>query len=194
MKKRHDYEEEIDQGPSKTQRKQAMHDLQELGEALVDLPADQLKRTLAKLDFLDTLVDAIHECRRLGPREARRRQLQYIGRLMRDLDPAPIQAALDALTRVSRAENAKMHKLESLRDELLADEKTLTRIADTYPGVDITQLRQLRRNAIKEREQNKPPKNYRQIFQVLKALEAGGNQPVAEDWQDWDEAEDTDAE
>lgn len=186
MRKKRDHEEdELDTGPSKTQRKQSMHELQELGEALVDLPTDQLKRTLAKLDFSDSLLDAIHECRRLPPREARRRQLQYIGRLMRDLDPAPIRAALDALTRVSAAENAKLHKLESWRQELLTDERVLTAIADAYPGADLTQLRQLRRNAIKERELNKPPKNYRQIFQFLKALEQGGNQPETEE-EDWE--------
>ncbi|MDH4181880.1 MAG: DUF615 domain-containing protein, partial [Betaproteobacteria bacterium] len=78
---------------SKTRRKQAMHDLQDLGEALVALDP----KALAKLDLPERLADAVAQARGITRHEARRRQLQYVGRLMRDVDPAPIRAALERL-------------------------------------------------------------------------------------------------
>lgn len=169
----HDEEEDdFDRPPSKTKKKQEMHELQALGEALVDLPKDALKRTLAKLDLSETLSDAIwaaHKMTKLN--EAKRRQVQYVGKLMRNIDPAPIREALDALKGASASENAKMHRIERLRTQLLEDEKILTKIGATFPGADLGQLRQLRRNALKEAEGNKPPKSYRLIYQFLKQLE-----------------------
>jgi ribosome-associated protein len=178
----HDDDEEdlIDRPPSKTQRKNAMHELQALGETLVNLPADALKKTLAKLDLPETLVDALREGNKMTKlNEAKRRQVQYVGKLMRDIDPAPIREALDVLKGASVTENAKMHRLERLREQLLADEKFLTEIGNAYPGADLGQLRQLRRNALKETELNKPPKSFRQIYQVLRALEEA--KPDADD-------------
>jgi len=67
-----------------------------------------------------------------------------------------------------------MHRLEGLRTRLLEDEKTLHDIAETYPGADLQQLRVLRRNAIKEKEQNRPPRAFRELFRVLRELEEGG--------------------
>lgn len=184
----HDDDEEdlIDRPPSKTQRKNAMHELQALGEALVALPSDALKKTLAKLDLPETLVDAIragHKMTKLN--EAKRRQVQYVGKLMRDIDPAPIREALDVLKGASASENAKMHRLERLRTQLLEDEKVLTEIGNDYPGADLGQLRQLRRNALKEAELNKPPKSFRQIYQILRDLEEA--KPAEDDEGDGDE-------
>lgn len=155
---------------SKTQRKEAMQALQALGERLVALPIDQLKRT----PLPDPLRDAVMDARRFTKHEAIRRQQQYIGRLMRDIDPAPIEAALAAFDGVSAAENARLHRLERERDALLDDEQTVTEIARQHPGIDVQRLRQLRRNALKERAENKPPRAYREIFQLLKELDAGG--------------------
>lgn len=161
-----------DSPPSKTRRKQAMDELQTLGEQLAELPTDRLKKILAKLDLSETLADALRECQRITAHGARRRQLQYIGKLMRDADPAPIRAALDVVNGVSAAENAKLHRLERLRTRLMEEEaSTLADIAATYPGADLTYLRQLRRSAQKEHEQNKPPRSFRSIFQALKDLE-----------------------
>lgn len=184
----HDDDEEdlIDRPPSKTQRKNAMHELQALGEALVALPSDALKKTLAKLDLPETLVDAIragHKMTKLN--EAKRRQVQYVGKLMRDIDPAPIREALDVLKGASASENAKMHRLERLRTQLLEDEKVLTEIGNDYPGADLGQLRQLRRNALKEAELNKPPKSFRQIYQILRDLEEA--KPAEDDEGESDE-------
>ena len=158
---------------SKTKRKQAMEALQSLGEALVALSADQLKR----IDIPDELRDAVADAQRM-PRqdEAKRRQMQYIGKLMRDVEADPIRAALARVRGESAGETARLHRLEEWRVALLNDEKTLHDIALAHPGADLQHLRTLRRGALKEKEQNKPPKNYRAIFQFLKALDDGGNE------------------
>ena len=142
--------------------------LQDLGVALLDLPTERL----AKMEMPDTLRQALAEARRLTKHEARRRQLQYIGKLMRSVDTAPLQAAVAAMRGASGAENARLHRLESLRTRLLEDERgALGEIAAAHPGADLQQLRQLRRNALKEREQEKPPRAYREIFRCLRELE-----------------------
>jgi ribosome-associated protein len=154
--------------PSKSQRKRESTALQDLGEALVALPEDRL----VKIDMTDSLRDAVREARRITRHEARRRQMQYIGKLMRSVDPQPIQAALDDITGVSAAATERMHRLERLRQRLLDEESVaLDEIAATYRSADLQQLRQLRRNALKEHEQNKPPRAFREIFRMLKALE-----------------------
>lgn len=142
--------------------------LQDLGQALVDLPAERL----ARIDMPETLRLALTDARRFTKHEARRRQMQYVGKLMRGIDPVPLQAAIDALRGVSSAENAKLHRLEQLRTRLLDDEgAALAQISSAHPGADLQRLRQLRRNALKEREQGKPPRAYREIFRCLRELE-----------------------
>lgn len=154
--------------PSKTQLKQAMHELQELGEALVELSRDQLKRM--KLD--EDLLEAVREYQRFTKFEAKRRQLQYIGKLMRGLEPEPIREALAHIRGDSAAEVARLHRLERLRVRFLEDEAVLQEIAEKYPQADLTRLRQLRRATIKEQAENKPPKNFRELFQIFKELDA----------------------
>jgi ribosome-associated protein len=162
---------------SRTKRKNAVEALQELGERLVALPADQLKRT----PLPENLRDAVLDARRFTKHEAIRRQQQYIGKLMRDIDPAPIEAALQVFAGASAAETARMHRIERERDALIENEDTITEIVRRHPGADVQRLRQLRRNAIKERTDNKPRKSYREIFQVLKELEGGGAGTPASD-------------
>ena len=153
---------------SKTQRKRAMEELQALGEALVALPADRL----SKIALADNLREAIRMAQHMTRLdEARRRQMQYIGRLMRDVDATPIRAALDEARGKNAHESARLHRIERLRTELLADEKTLQEIASLYPDIDLQYLRSLRRAALKEQEQNKPPRNFRAIFQLLKTAD-----------------------
>ncbi len=153
---------------SKTRKKEEMHALQELGAALVALSRDQLKR----IHLPEDLLAAVLDWQRFTKHEARRRQLQYIGRLMRQTDPEPVRAGLALLRGESAAETARLHRLERLRERLLEDEKTLQEIAETWPAADMTHLRNLCRNALKEKAANKPPKSYRAIFQVLQALDA----------------------
>lgn len=147
-----------------------MHALQELGVRLVALPEDCLE----KIDLPEALRNAVLDARRMTKHEARRRQLQYVGRLMREVDPTPIAEAVDACNGVSAAHNARLHQLERLRERLLADEQVAAEIASTYPGADVQRLRLLRRNVLKEHALGKPPKSFRELFRTLRALADGG--------------------
>ncbi len=155
--------------PSKTKQKEAMHELRDLGAELVELSVGQLKR----INLPEHILSAVRDCQRITAHGARRRQIQYLGKLLRNEDDAPIRAGLAMLRGESAAENARFHRLERLRTRLLEDEQVLSEIASTWPAVDLQHLRQLRRNALKEKEQNKPPKNFRALFQVLRDLEEG---------------------
>jgi ribosome-associated protein len=157
-----------DQRPSKSQKKRDMDALQQLGEALVMLPPDRLK----SIAIPDDLRLAVRDAQRFTKHEARRRQMQYIGRLMRSTDPAPIQAALDEIRGVSAAANARQHRIEQLRTRLLEDERVLGEIAADHPSADLQQLRQMRRNALKEQADGRPPRAYRELFRFLRDLEA----------------------
>ena len=153
--------------PSKSQKKREMDALQDLGKELVALG----RESLAKIALPEDLLDAVRDCQRFTQHEAKRRQLQYIGRIMRNIDPAPIRAALDEINGVSAVATARMHALERLRTRLLEDEKVLGEIATNHPGADLQHLRQLRRNALKEQELAKPPRAYRELFRILRGLE-----------------------
>lgn len=156
--------------------KRAMTDLQTLGAELVGLSVDQLK----KIDLPDALRVAVRDAQRITQHGAHRRQLQYIGKLMRGIDATPIRAALDAINGLSAAANARMHALESLRARFLADETVIGEIAADHPGADLQQLRQLRRNALKERQLDKPPRAFRELYRMLRDLEAPGAAADAE--------------
>lgn len=153
-------------GPSKSSLKREMTALQKLGEALAELSPERLK----KIDMPERLRDALHDAQRFTQHGARRRQMQLIGKIMRDIDAAPLQAALDEINGVSAAATIRQQRLERLRTQLMEDEAVCTGIARDYPGADIRQLRQLRRNALKEAEQNKPPRAYRELFRVLREI------------------------
>lgn len=158
--------EEEELPPSKTKIKKQMHDLQDIGAELVALGKDQL----AQLDLPENLRDAIREMRRINKFGAQRRQMQYIGKLMREVDTAPIIARLDAWKGVSQQHTAHLHLLERWRDRLLENDSALTELLAAHPQTDVQHLRALIRNAQKEKEAGKPPKSYREIFQVLKEL------------------------
>ena len=153
--------------PSKTKAKEESDSLQELGKRLVGVGNDRLK----KLDIPETLADAVREAKRISSFGALRRQMQYIGKLMRDVDIEPIQEMLDELDGVSNKANARFHALEKQREKLLADESIITALKNEHPDLDVSALRTLRRNALKEQAENKPPKAYRAIFQLLKSLQ-----------------------
>ena len=152
---------------SKTKRKKEMHELQALGTELVALPEAQL----AQIEMPEALREAVLEARRIKAHEGKRRQLQYIGRLMRDIDPAPIRERLDALAGYSAQEAARHKRLEQLREKLLADDTALTDFVTAHAGADLQELRTLIRNARREQKEGKPPRAYRELFRVLKALE-----------------------
>ena len=153
--------------PSKTKQKEAMHELRDLGAELVELSVGQLKR----MNLPENILLAVRECQKITAHGARRRQIQYLGKLMRGVDDEPIRAGLALVRGESAAESARLHRLERFRNRLLEDEAVLSEIAATWPGADLQHLRQLRRNALKEQELSKPPKNFRAIFQVLQELD-----------------------
>ncbi|HSG23003.1 MAG TPA: ribosome biogenesis factor YjgA [Azonexus sp.] len=166
-------EEDFTEGnerPSKTKMKEAMHELQDLGAELVELSVGQLKR----VNLPEDLLAAVRECQKITSHGARRRQIMYIGKVLRNVDEEPIRAGLALVRGDSAAETARLHRLERMRTRLIEDEAVLSEIATAWPGVDLQHLRQLRRNAIKEQEANKPPKNFRALFQVLQDLDKNG--------------------
>ena len=179
-------EEDLD-APSKTQRKADMDALQELGVTLTELP----KSRLAVLDLPESLLDAINEFKRLTANGALRRQRQYIGSLMRQVDTAPIIEQIAIWDGKNQAENARFHQLENWRDRLVADAKALDAFIGLYPGAEIQTLRNLIRNAQKELAANKPPKSSRELFKLLREIsEANVANDETTDDSDDDSAED----
>ena len=150
--------------PSKTRRKKDMHALQSLGESLVELSAAQL----AQVEMPEDLRDAVLEARRISGREGKRRQMQYIGRLMRDVDPAPIRAKLDEWRGQSREATAQLHAIERWRDRLVDDDAALTEFAREHPGADLQALRAAIREARRERGAERPPKHFRELFRLVR--------------------------
>jgi ribosome-associated protein len=183
-----EFEQEYDR-PSKSELKRQMNELQKLGEQLVAEPRDRVKR----VPMPDDVRDAILMCQTITNHEGRRRQLQYVGKMMRTLNEdevAAIQRTIDSWKGASKSETAALHALERRREKLLADDKALTQLLAEHPELDGQQLRTLIRNARKEQAENKPPKAYREIFQILK--EAGKKQaPLgAEDSEDSEDGDD----
>lgn len=166
--------------PSKSQLKREMTALQKLGEALVEAPRDRVK----KVPMPDDVLEAILTCQQISNHEGRRRQLQYVGKKMRTLtedEVAIIQKTVDGWRGTSKAEAAALHAIERQRDRLLTDDKALTDLYSQYPSLDLQHVRTLIRNARKEQADNKPPKAYREIFQLLKTLQALPNDATADD-------------
>ena len=156
-----------EEGKSKSQIKREMHELQKLGEELVALSA----AARAKIPLDDELQDALQLADKLGnKREALRRHIQFIGRLMRTRDLEPIEQALALLRNTNQAATRQFHKVENWRDKLITDSDAVTEFIAAYPEVDVQQLRQLIRNTKKEQEKQQPPKYYRELFQLIKPL------------------------
>lgn len=164
-----------DDQPSKTRRKQEMHELQDIGEQLVALN----KERLAQLTLPENLLDAVLEAKRLNPHEALRRQMQYIGKIMRTLDAAPIKAKLDEWNGIGREQTARLHLIERWRGRLIEDETAISELVLEYPHADVQHLRVLARNARKEHAANRPPKSSRALFKALREL-LGGEAPPSE--------------
>ena len=151
---------------SKTRRKREATELQDLGKELVKLSTEQL----ARIAMPESLREAVTECKRYNKHEAIRRQMQYIGKLMRDIDPAPIAEQLNALHAPSRRQTALFHVAEKWRGELLADPENIARFAAEFPEADSAKLRDLVGKAKKERDADMPPKSYRELFHAVNAI------------------------
>lgn len=149
--------------PSKTQLKKQMIDLQELGETLAGLSKDQL----AQLDLPELLRDAFDELSRVGKHEAKRRHMQYIGKLMREVDPEPIRAQLERWESGTRANKAAFKASEQWRDRLINEDDALDRLMLVKPAMDRALLASLAKAAREEAKLSKPPKSARELFREI---------------------------
>lgn len=156
-----------DAGPSKSARKRDAHALQDLGEELIAAPDELLDR----LGLPERLADAIREARRITSRGAMVRQRQFIGKLMRGIDPDPVRAALAARGAVDRAAAARFQRIEQWRDRLLAEGDTaLTALLAEHPSAPRALLAALAAKAIDERARGRPPAAARELFRALRDL------------------------
>ena len=173
---------------SKTKLKAQAHSLQELGEALVELPAQRLAAT----PMPEPLRDAIDEFRRTRSFEGKRRQMQLIGKRMRFVDEAPLRAAVDAFKLGSAKDTLLLHEIERWRDEMVADDVAVSRWAQTYPDSDMQRLRSLLRAARKDAAtapEQRNGKGYRELFQFIKPWLKAEINPDAELGDDGDSQE-----
>jgi ribosome-associated protein len=153
--------------PSKSQLKRDSHALQALGEELVQLPNDRL----AALNAPESLIDAIREYKRTRSHEGRRRQMQLIGKLMRQTDPEPLREAVASMKVPHARETLALHQAELWREQLIADDGALDRWMVEHPDTDTQQLRSLIRAARKEGllpPEQRHGRSYRELFQFIK--------------------------
>ena len=175
---------------SKTDLKRHSERLQALGEALLTLRDDLMAQVRGQHDLPDKLIDALDEARRITNFEGRRRQMQYIGKLMRTLDDdaiASVEAALEEQRKPSAQETLRLHQAEQWRERLIADDGALTDWLAAEPGTDVQHLRALIRQARKDAQasaaQEHPGeavrhgKAYREIFQVVRTALAREDTP-----------------
>lgn len=155
---------------SKSERKRRMHALQQLGESLLALS----ERELDGLPIEDArLLEALRQARRIRSRSAGKRQLQYIGKLMREIDPEPIERALASLHRSQRDSVDVFHALEALRDDILAlGDAGVDLALRRYPAADRQHLRQLLRQHLREQQLGRAPAAARKLFRYLRELES----------------------
>lgn len=180
-----EFEEKYER-PSKTEMKRQSDALQELGTELVNAPRDRVKRVPMPEDVKEVIL----ETQGIKDHEGRRRALQFVGKKMRTLDEeeiAVIRRTIEGWKGASKADTAALHALERRRDKLLADDNALTVLLSEHPQLDVQHLRALIRNARKEQAENKPPKAYREIFQILKDLAAQSAKAAAASDEDGDE-------
>lgn len=161
---------------SKTQLKAEADAVQAVGKKLVELPKEKLK----KLELEESLMDAVLEAKRITSNGAIRRQMQYIGRLMRDIDVAPIVEQLGKWEGKNQEENARFHHMERWRTRLLENSDVVAEFLTTYPHTDSQQLRTLIRNAQKEAAANKPPKSSRELFKLIREIIEGNAEEDAD--------------
>ena len=153
--------------PSKTKIKQQLADLRDLGQHIVALPESRVKQ----LPLSEKLFEAVMLCRKISAHGGRKRQLQYIGKLLRE-EPEEnmisIRAKLSAFAGESHEENAKFHAMERWRERLLTEDSAITEFLHTYPNVEIQRLRQLIRQARKDAAAHKPPAHARDLFKLIR--------------------------
>ncbi len=163
--------ENHDEPPSKSAVKRQMTALQKLGESLLKLSDKQLQQVPLDNEALEL---ALAEAKRIRSHSAHKRHLQYIGKLMRDMDPAPIEAALAKIFAPQQRENEAFHALEQLRDQLLSEgDAAIQSVVERWPQTDRQHLRQLLLQHQREQQKGKPPVASRKLFKYLRELQQG---------------------
>jgi ribosome-associated protein len=164
------HEEDPEESPelkSKSQLKREAHALQDLGEELTRLPEEKL----LTLGLPDRLLEAVMLAKKITKRGGLKRQMQFIGKLMRQYDIEPVQQKLTLMYEAQQANNAQFHQLEQWRDRLIAEgDDALTEVLGALPHADRQHLRQLIRKAQKEEQSGKPPAAARNLFRYLRTL------------------------
>lgn len=160
-----EFEDENEDVKSKSQVKRDMHELTQLGTRLSELPSNELMR----IPLGDTLRNAVEKAPSVTANSARKRHLQYIGKLMRSADIDNIRAELDAISDEKDAVTRQLHSIENWRAKLISAEKeNLPLFLNKYPNTDTQILRQLLRACQKEKQNNKPPANFRKLFKFIR--------------------------
>ena len=155
-------------GISKSQRKRNLYALKNLGLRLLEFSDDSLRQ----LDIPEQLLSALLEAKRITSNNARKRQLSYIGKLMKDIDPATVQAAIEARDHQHDTATREFHLIESLRDKLLLEgDEALPAVLAHFPRGDRQHLRKLVRQARREQETRQPPRAARLLFRYLRELQ-----------------------
>lgn len=163
----HDDFDDEDLGPSKSQLKRDAHGLQDLGAELIELSAQQL----AEIPLSEEVLAAVKETRGITAHGARKRQLKYLGKLLRQEEEGPIREALERIQGRHALTVAHHHQCERWRDRLITEgDAALTALLDEFPHADRQQLRQLMRAAQAELAKDKPPKSSRELFRALREL------------------------
>ena len=161
-----DYEEQT--GISKSQRKRDLDELKSLGWKLLEFSDDALRQLLLP----DTLLEALRTAKKITAHGARKRQMQYIGKLMRDIDAAPVRAAIEAREHQQDINTRGFHLIEELRDRLIVEgDSAVPDVLAQFPRTDRQHLRKLVRQARKEHEARQPPRASRQLFRYLRELQ-----------------------
>ena len=158
------------EAPSKSQLKREAEELRSFGRELVRLPVSVLEG----LSLPDELFAAIKQAKAIRQNRAIKRQIQYIGKLMRQCDIEQVQKAYHDYKRKVSQHTAEFHAMERWRDRFLENDKTVfADFLEENPEVDRQYLRQLQRNAVKEQEQGKPPVNSRLLFKYIREVIEG---------------------
>jgi len=152
---------------SKTRRKHECDDMQELGEKMITLN----KEELSKINMDDELRRAIEEAQRMKSNGALKRQRQYIGKIIRNLDDETLEPQLNRILHMHDIHNAEFKRMEKWREAMMeGGDDVINNFMEQYPLTDRHHLRQLIRNAKKEKQNNKPPAAYRQIFKYIREI------------------------
>ena len=163
-------EDDIDsrgQPPSKSQLKRDAHALQQLGIELLDIPESDWH----KLQLPEQLVTALKDAKRMSSRGAHKRQLQLIGKLMRNIEPEPIQQYFEQRRLNARQQARILHQLEDWRDQMITEgDVAIDAYLAEHPKADRQHLRQLVRQAKKEQANAKPPKSSRALFRYIREV------------------------